>query len=596
MTAERSDRQIRGIARGGGLNLAGAIIGQAAVFAVLVLLARWLDIRQVGRYAQCYAVLSLLGLLALSGFRAGVTRFVAVHLADDDPAAVRGTVRLALGVSAGSAALLGAALAVAAPRLAGLLNDPALTPGLRLMALTLPAMTVCEAALAATRGWRSQRAFTLIGQVYEPLCRLVLTAVLLIAGAGLTGSFWAIVVAGWSAAALALLALRRRLRALTGRDRTYRPRQLFSFSTVSWVSSLSSTGLIWLDTLLLGFYASSEIGVYNVATRLVTVAVFVLAPLNAAFGPYLAHLHHTGRMDEVRRAYASVTGWVVRLSLPAFAALLAFPDELLRVFGGEFAAGAAVTVILACGQLVNAATGPCGTVLNMSGRVALNMWDNLAALVINVLLNLWLIPAYGIIGAAVAWAVSLAVVNAARVLQVRSLIGALPVSRGMATGLLGGAAALAAGLAVRAVLPPGFGTLAAGLAVIVAVYAAAVLALGLSREDRMVLRALIRRRGDRGPAPDASAGGASASGPDAPGSDTSRPDASGSYASRPDASGSDASGSDASRPDASGSDASGSDAPGSDASRPDASGAAAPVASSGGADGRAPRAGEVARP
>lgn len=511
MSTERSDRQIRGIARGGGLNLAGAVVGQAAVFAVLLVIARWLDIRQVGRYAQCYAVLSLLGLLALSGFRAGVTRFVAVHLADDDPAAVRGTVRLALAVSAGAATLLGAALAVAAPWLAGQLNDPALTPGLRLMALTLPAMTVCEAALAATRGWRSQRAFTLIGQVYEPLCRLVLTAVLLIAGAGLTGSFWAIVAAGWSAAVLALLALRRRLRALPGAGRTYQARRLFSFSGVSWVSSLSATGLIWLDVLLLGFYADPDIGVYTVATRLVTVAVFVLAPLNAAFGPYLAHLHHQGRLDEVRRSYASVTGWVVRLSLPAFAALLVFPDELLRLFGGAFATGAAVTVILACGQLVNAATGPCGTVLNMSGRVALNMWDNLAALVLNVLLNLVLIPAYGIVGAAVAWAASLAVVNAARVLQVRALIRALPVSRGMLTGLVAGAAALLAGLAVRAVLPGGFGTLAAGLVVIVAVYTGAVLALGLSREDRMVLRAVLRRRGTPPPAAaprpaDASAG------------------------------------------------------------------------------------------
>jgi O-antigen/teichoic acid export membrane protein len=494
MTAERSDRQIRGIARGGGLNLAGAIVGQAAVFAVLLLLARWLDIRQVGRYAQCYAVLSLLGLLALSGFRAGVTRFVAVHLADDDPAAVRGTVRLALAVSTGSAAVLGGVLAAAAPWLAGQLNDPALTTGLRLMALTLPATTVCEAALAATRGWRSQRAFTLIGQIYEPLCRLLLTAALLLAGAGLTGSFWAIVASGWSAAVLALLALRRRLAALDGRGRTYRPRQLFSFSTVSWVSSLSSTGLIWLDTLLLGFYANPDIGVYNVATRLVTVAVFVLAPLNAAFGPYLAHLHHQGRMDEVRRSYASVTGWVVRLSLPAFAVLLAFPDELLRLFGGAFVAGAAVTVILACGQLVNAATGPCGTVLNMSGRVALNMWDNLAALVLNVLLNLWLIPAYGIVGAAVAWAVSLAVVNTARVLQVRSLIGALPLSRGMLRGLLAGVGALLAGLGVRAVLPSGYGALVAGTVVIAAVYVGAVLALGLSREDRMVLRTMIRRR------------------------------------------------------------------------------------------------------
>jgi O-antigen/teichoic acid export membrane protein len=502
MTAA-ADRQIRGIARGGSLNLLGAVLGQAAVFGVLLLLARVLGIQQVGRYAQAYATLTLLGLLALSGFRAGVTRFVAVHLADEDPAAVRGTVRLALLVSGGAAALLGVLLAVAAPWLAERLHDPALTGGLRLMALALPAMTVTEAALAATRGWRSQRAFTLIGQIYEPLCRLVLTAVLLAAGAGLTGAFWAIVVAGWSATGLALLALRRRLRALAvllpapgppdGAENptpqkavSYQPRQLFSFSTVSWVSSLSSTGLIWLDTLLLGFFANPDIGLYNVATRLVTVAVFVLAPLNAAFGPYLAHLYHQGRLDEVRSSYRAVTGWVVRLSLPAFAALLAFPDELLRLFGDAFTAGATVTVILAVGQLVNAATGPCGTVLTMSGRVALNMADNLAALILNVLLNLWLIPAYGITGAAVAWAVSLAVVNAARVLQVRALIGALPVSRGMLTGLAGGAAALL----VATMLP-----FVPGLIAIVVVYLGVVLALGLSAEDRMVLRAL-RRRSD----------------------------------------------------------------------------------------------------
>src|SRR5262245_3870106 len=120
-----ADRQIKGIARGGVLNLAGAILGQAAVFGVLLLLARVLGDDEVGRYAQGYAVLTLLGLLALSGFRAGVTRFVAVHLADDDPSAVRGTVRLALLVSGGSAALLGVVLALAAPWLAERLHDPA---------------------------------------------------------------------------------------------------------------------------------------------------------------------------------------------------------------------------------------------------------------------------------------------------------------------------------------------------------------------------------------------------------------------------------------------------------------------------------------
>ena len=171
------------------------------------------------------------------------------------------------------------------------------------------------------------------------------------------------------------------------------------------------------------------------ATRLVTVAVFVLAADQRRVRPATWPTSTTrAGCDEVRRIYAAATGWVVRLSLPAFVALLVFPDELLRLFGPDFAAGAAVTVILALGQLVNAATGPCGTLLNMSGRVALNMADNLAALVLNVLLNLWLIPAYGIVGAAVAWAVSLAAVNVPGSCRCASLVQACRSPRAWSRG------------------------------------------------------------------------------------------------------------------------------------------------------------------
>jgi O-antigen/teichoic acid export membrane protein len=493
-TSDYGDRQVRGMARGGGLNLLGALCGQGALLLVMLLLARQLGTADVGRYAQCYALLALLGLLSLSGFRAGLTRFVAVHLADDDAAGIRGTVRLGLAISGAGALLIGAALAVFAPALAGVLHDPGLTGGLRLVALALPASVVCEAALAATRGWRTQRPFTLVGQIYEPAVRLLLTGLALLAGLGVTGALCAVVAAAWSAAALALAALLRLMRTVEPTPATYRPRQLFAFSTVSWASSLASTGLIWIDTLLLGAFANDDVGVYTVATRLVTVAIFVLAPVNAAFGPYIAYLYHRHELAEVRRVYRAATGWVVRLSLPAFVALLVFPSALLPLFGPGFAEGAAVTVVLAVGQLVNAATGPCGTVLNMSGRVSLNMFDNVGALVLNVGLNLWLIPAHGIVGAAVAWSASLVAVNLARVVQVWWLVRAVPVTAGLLKGLAAGALSFAAAIAVRELLPDGPARLVAGLVTIALVYLAAVLALRLSVEDTMVLRALARRR------------------------------------------------------------------------------------------------------
>lgn len=491
------DGNLKGMARGGSLNLIGAVLNQLSLFAITAVIALALGTRAVGRYGECFALLSLLGLLSLCGFRSALTRFVAMHLADGDDAKLRGTVRLGMGLSIVSAVVLGAVLVLAASPIASIFHDPTLVTGIRLTGLTLPASTISDAALSATQGWRTQRPYTFIGLIFEPVTRLALTALALALGYGLTGAFWALAIAAWAAALLAVRSLLVRMRRTKGVRPTYGLRAIFSFSMISWVSALASTGLIWADTLLLGALTNaSDVGVYNVATRLVTLAVFVMLPINASFTPHIAHLHHTGEIPELARMYAAATSWIVRLSLPAFVALIVFPHDLLRVFGHGFAAGASVTVILAVGQLVRAATGPCGTLLNMSGRVAVNMADNVAVLVLNVVLNLVLIPPYGIVGSAVAWSISLALVNLLRVWQVHRIVGVNPLSIESFKGLV--AAIAAAGGGVLVLLAPWAWTLEliVGLVTICVVYLGVSAALGLSANDRLVLRT-ITGRGER---------------------------------------------------------------------------------------------------
>jgi O-antigen/teichoic acid export membrane protein len=493
------DGNLKGMARGGSLNLVGAVLNQLSLFAITAVIALALGTRAVGRYGECFALLSLLGLLSLCGFRSALTRFVAMHLADNDNSKLRGTVRLGMGLSIVSAAVLGVVLVVAARPIADVFHDPSLVTGIRLTGLTLPASTISDAALSATQGWRTQRPYTFIGLIFEPVLRLALTALALAFGYGLTGAFWALAIAAWAAALLALRALQVRMRRARGAQPTYGLRAIFSFSMISWVSALASTGLIWADTLLLGALTNaSDVGVYNVATRLVTLAVFVMLPINASFTPHIAHLHHTGETGELARMYAAATSWIVRLSLPAFVALMVFPHDLLRIFGHGFAAGASVTVILAVGQLVRAATGPCGTLLNMSGKVAVNMADNVGVLALNIVLNLVLIPPYGIVGSAVAWSISLALVNLLRVWQVHSIVGVNPLSVESFKGLLAAIAAAAAGVAVLLAPWSWSVELVVGLVAICAVYVGVSALLGLSANDRLVLRT-ITGRGDKRP-------------------------------------------------------------------------------------------------
>src|SRR5919204_685242 len=229
-SAETTDSQILGLARGGALNLVGAACNQLASFGITMLVARELGRTQVGRYAQAYALLALLGLLSLSGLRTGMMRFVAVHRAERDPGAVRGVVRLGIGLNAAAALALAAVLYLAAPWLAQVtFHDQHLALALRFVAMTLPAAALSDSALAATQGYRTMKPYALIGLMFEPVARLGLTALLLARGQGLRGAMAALMVSNAAAAVLAAVALYRLLGAPT-MPPSYRPRQLFRFS------------------------------------------------------------------------------------------------------------------------------------------------------------------------------------------------------------------------------------------------------------------------------------------------------------------------------------------------------------------------------
>jgi O-antigen/teichoic acid export membrane protein/Mrp family chromosome partitioning ATPase len=488
------------------LNLVGATCNQVALLAVTILLARSLGRADVGTYAQAYAFLALLAPLSETGLGVGLTRFVALHLGERDFGGVRGTVQLGVTIATLSAAVLGAALFAAAPWLADVaFDEPELMMPLRFVALALPAAAFTDVALAATLGYRTMKPLALIGPIFEPGLRLVLVVLALVQGTGLRGVMTAVLASHLVTAVLAAAALRQVMGRPTAMA-TYRPHELLRFSTMSWLTGLASTGLIWVDIILLGLFATSaEVGVYSVATRLVHLATFVMLPISAAFAPRIADLYQRGRNESLRRTYAAAASWIIRLSLPAFVLLVIFPRELLALFGTGFVVGATVTVILAAGKFIDAATGPCGLMLNVSGRPALNLLDNIVVLVVNILLNLLLIPRYGIVGAAAAWAVSLAIVNLARVAQVWLALRMLPFDAGMRKGLVAAAGAFVAALLVRGrVQPPA--DLLVGAGVIVVVYLVLLRLQGLTAEDRLVLarlRGRRRRPGWAGPPPQA---------------------------------------------------------------------------------------------
>ncbi|MAM68661.1 MAG: flippase [Pseudomonadota bacterium] len=163
-------------------------------------------------------------------------------------------------------------------------------------------------------------------------------------------------------------------------------------------------GLIYMsaDIVILGFLRpTEEVGIYAAVSRLFILSLFAGEIVTAVFSPALsAAWPEPADMKSVYDKHLRVGNF---LGVPVCASIAAFPETLiLIVFGDAFLAGAPLLRILALAAVFS--------YLGMAGLAALIAWRDqkmqvavyATAAGLNVLLNIWLIPRHGALGAAYA--------------------------------------------------------------------------------------------------------------------------------------------------------------------------------------------------
>jgi O-antigen/teichoic acid export membrane protein len=176
----------------------------------------------------------------------------------------------------------------------------------------------------------------------------------------------------------------------------------------------------WTDTMMLGYFMNPEwVGVYNTAHPLANFLELGLTSLVFIYTPVVSMLYSEENIAGMKALYVTVTRWMFTLTLPLCLSFVLFPGEILTLaFGQNYQVGAIALRILAVGQFINILVGPNGATLIVLGKTKLLMFDNVTTAVINVVLNILLIPRWGIAGAAMATSISLVIANGLRSFQV----------------------------------------------------------------------------------------------------------------------------------------------------------------------------------
>jgi len=145
-----------------------------------------------------------------------------------------------------------------------------------------------------------------------------------------------------------------------------------------------------------------------------------LIVINFVLTPLVARLFANGNTVFLQTLITRSSRVVLLISLPATILIIILRDYILGFFGVNFMNAGSALTILCLGQLVNAFCGSVGLLLIMSGKEKFSIIGLAVGTVTNILLDVALIPSYGILGAAFATSFSLIVWNIVMYFYVRS--------------------------------------------------------------------------------------------------------------------------------------------------------------------------------
>jgi O-antigen/teichoic acid export membrane protein len=458
------DPAVRRAGADGLSNLVASLIGGMATLLMLLVVTRERGAAGAGAFFVASAVFAICSNVTELGADTGLLRSIPHDLVTGQRDRIIATLRIALVPPVAVASAVAAALLVAAGPVSGLLGSASTetTAILRGLACFLPFSVLSTLLLAATRGFGRMGPTIVIDRLTRTLLQCATVTLVVNQGGmslGLAYGAPLLLAAGLSAVALRrLVAGTRKQPDGAGRLSSTAPdraltREFWTFAGPRALTAGAQILIEKVDVLLVaGLGSITAAGLYSATTRLLAVGAIGATAVMQASQPVLTGLLARHRLDEVRRIAQAATTWTVLVTWPVYGACALLAADVLPLFGSGFGSARVALVVLAVGMLLASGVGPSEVTLLMAGGSRPALVNTLVGLALNVGLNVALIPHYGITGAAVAWTLSLAVTNAAAVIQVRSRLGFLPFAPSWAAAALQVALALGVGygLATRA--------------------------------------------------------------------------------------------------------------------------------------------------
>lgn len=386
------------------------VASAAIAFFSQVLLARWMGTFEYGIFVAVWAGTVIASTLIGLGLPSAIVRFVAEYNEQKQPGLVWGMIYGSMWFSFAVATLLSAIAAACLYFFPNSISHYFVMP-IYLGILCLPAFSIEGVNDATARPFNWWKVGFLPTFIFRPLSILALMGAAILLGYEPTAetAMWSALIATYGTSVFQFAALMSKLRkSVIQEPPQYRFRYWLAVALPIFLVESFYVLVTQVDVLFVSWLTNpEETAVYFAATKILALVHFVYFAVRASVSHRFAAYNSSGRIDEYRAFVQKTVTWTFWPSLAIGLVMVVLGKYLLMMFGEEFVSGQAALSILMLGIVMRASVGPAEALLVMSGKQNACAIVYGGALFVNIVLNVTLIPIYGMLGAAIATALAL---------------------------------------------------------------------------------------------------------------------------------------------------------------------------------------------
>jgi len=376
-----------------------------------VILARTLPLEEFGLLYAAISSVTFLTLFTNLGLGSAQVKFIAHHMSGGERGKARAVAWFSILTRMAVAIIIGVVIALFAQTIAlNYFKTASSLPIVYIMSVALVVLTLFNITSRLAQGLQNIFVMSFMNFL-QKASYLILVLLLVWSGMLLGWQLMWIYVLSIFLAWLTAMFLAKGLRSLLAGKPKFASAHLKTVSAFALAAILVQAGQMimgQLDIVMLTYFKDlSAVAIYNVVLPSAMALTFLGKSLHAVMFPMMSEMWAKKEKDNIKNALALTNRYVLMISLPIILTVLIFPTFLLQVFfGSDFVGGALALQILAVGVFFLNLSLVYQSSMAGTNKMKFVTTSILIASIANIILNFFLIPPYGLTGAALATTIS----------------------------------------------------------------------------------------------------------------------------------------------------------------------------------------------